>query len=133
MSRPVKYTLWVLGSLVFLVGVALAWLDWEMRPRPPDAALPLLVRNLPGETNKRTAAFRERVRARFHDGPTTATLTAELLRQGFHLRKYPKENLEMAVLEQHSAVCTEAWVISWASDPQDRARNIDAHDNLTCL
>lgn len=137
MRKAVKFM--VAGSILFLllvIGFA-AYLGWELRPQPPDSALPALVRDLPGPLlTEAQKAFRQRVEKKFPDGVSAQELAAELGREGFGLGRlsepFTTETIFHAYVAQHGGVCLRHWSVSWHVDQDGRARDIKGAYSADC-
>jgi hypothetical protein len=127
----------VLGSLItvfLLLAGGAAWLyvdlDRAFRPKPPDSALPFLLRDLYGNVDEARQRFRQRVHHAFPSGTDAASISAALRRDGFPISAW---RLEWASFEQSSFPCHRFWTISWHENPNGKAEDIKGDYSLSCL
>jgi hypothetical protein len=130
-------------SLALLGGAA--WLFVELgrvgQSKPPDSALPAIVRDLDGDVDQAKQQFRQRVHQRFPTGTDAAFLRAVLEHEGFSIRsqgalEWARRNegrSEWAFFEQRSFVCDHDWTISWHKNSKGKAENIEGAYRPVCL
>ncbi|MBA2587988.1 MAG: hypothetical protein H0U98_05110 [Alphaproteobacteria bacterium] len=141
------------GFVLLLAIGFLAFVGWELRPRPATSALPPLVRDLPGPlVTDIQKTFHARVEGKFANGIAADALAAELRHEGFRLgdnrkllasRKrqglvpphYEADEMSplfFADIEQQAFPCLQNWTVQWRRDAQGRAQKIDGRYRYDC-
>jgi len=134
MGKTRKIILGGLIAVLLLLAGGAAWLyvelDRALRPKPPDSALPFLLRDLSGSVDEARQRFRQRVQQTFPSGTDAASISAALRRDGFSINA---SQLEWASFEQSGFPCHRIWTISWGRNPNGTAKDIKGDYGLSCL
>ncbi len=130
MKKWLRRFLIAAGVLAAVLGIGIAWLDWETRPQPPDSELPMLARVVLPERSVAAAnlAFKERVRSWFQSGIDERRLVNKLKNMSFEIN----EDRNLAIFSQQVFPCLRGWVTHWDTTNSRRVKNVDANFRDDC-